>query len=81
MKADFPWVGIDVNKANLDVYPRPSGQTFQLPNDPKGIAHLIERLNGVSIQQVILEATGGLEMAAAQALQAQRIAVSVINPR
>lgn len=75
------WVGIDVSKASLDVYLRPSGQAFQLPNGPDGLTELVERLEGVSVQQVILEATGGLEMAAAQTLQAQGLAVSVINPR
>ncbi|MBD0270060.1 MAG: IS110 family transposase [Cyanobacteria bacterium Co-bin8] len=81
MKAAPQWVGIDVSKAYLDVYLRPSGQAFQLPNNPQGIAQVVERLRGVNVQQVILEATGGLEMAAAQTLQGQGLAVSVINPR
>ena len=75
------WVGIDVSKASLDVHLRPSSQQFQVRNQASGIAELIERLQSSQIQQVILEASGGLEFEAAQALQQQRFAVSIINPR
>lgn len=75
------WVGIDVSKASLEVYLRPSGHSFQLNNQASGVAQLVEHLQGFKIQQVVLEATGGLEFEAAQALQAQGLAVSIINPR
>ncbi|WP_370584672.1 transposase [Oculatella sp. LEGE 06141] len=42
---------------------------------------LIEQLKSFKIHQVILEATGGLELEAAQALQEQGFAISIINPR
>jgi transposase len=75
------WVGIDVSQASLDVYLRPSGQQFQCKNHADGIAELVKRLEQFDIKQVVLEATGGLELAAAQALQAHGYAVSIINPR
>ncbi|NJO79338.1 MAG: IS110 family transposase [Cyanobacteria bacterium RM1_2_2] len=75
------WVGIDVSKATLDVYLRPSSKQFQVPNQASGIAQLIEQLQSFEIAQVILEASGGLELDAAQALQEQGFAVSIINPR
>lgn len=81
MKQQFQWVGIDVSKANLDVYLRPSGKQFQVKNQASGIAELISHLQVVKIQRVVLEASGGLEMDAAQALQKQGFAISVINPR
>ncbi len=81
MEQQSQWVGIDVSKANLDVYLRPSAQQFQVNNQASGIIELIQQLQALKIQQVILEATGGLELEAAQALQEQGFAISIINPR
>ncbi|NJO43393.1 MAG: IS110 family transposase [Cyanobacteria bacterium RU_5_0] len=75
------WVGIDVSKATLDVYLRPSAKRFQVSNQTSGIAQLIQQLQFFEIQQVILEASGGLELNAAQALQEYGFAISIINPR
>ncbi|NJL42191.1 MAG: IS110 family transposase [Leptolyngbyaceae cyanobacterium SM1_4_3] len=75
------WVGIDVSKAYLDVYLRPQKQAVQFPNQASGIAALIQYLQAFDVQQVILEATGGLELAAAQALQASGYGCSILNPR
>ena len=38
MTAPTVFVGIDVSKATLDVAVRPAGTTFQVANDPDGIA-------------------------------------------
>lgn len=81
MEQQSQWVGIDVSKANLDVYLRPSGRQFQLKNQASGIVELIKQLQGFKIEQVILEATGGLELEVAQALQEQDFAIAIINPR
>jgi transposase len=81
MEQQPQWVGIDVSKANLDVYLRPSAKQFQVKNQDSGIDELIQQLQLFKIQQVIVEATGGLELAAAQALQQQNFAISIINPR
>ncbi len=75
------WVGIDVSKGTLDVYLRPSGEQFQVPNQDLGIAELVKRLQAFEIEQVIVESTGGLELDVAQALQDANIGVSIINPR
>ncbi|MBD2463057.1 IS110 family transposase [Oscillatoria sp. FACHB-1407] len=81
MDQPLQWVGIDVSKATLDVYLRPSGQSFQAKNQASGMIELIEQLQSFKIGQVILEATGGLELEVAQALQDQGLAISIINPR
>lgn len=81
MEQPLQWVGIDVSKASLDVYLRPSGQQFQFHNRASGIAELIQQLQAFKVKQVILEASGGLELEAAQALQEQGFAISIINPR
>jgi transposase len=75
------WVGIDVSKASLDVYLRPSCQQFQVNNHTNGVVALVQQLQSFKIQQVILEASGGLELEAAQTLQEQGFAISIINPR
>jgi transposase len=81
MEQQSQWVGIDVSKANLDVYLRPSSKQFQVKNQASGIVELIQQLQSFKIQQVILEATGGLELEVAQTLQEQGFAISIINPR
>ena len=81
MEQQKQWVGIDVSKASLDVYLRPSGKQFQFNNQANDIVELIRQLQEFPIEQVILEASGGLELEAAQALQKQGYATSIINPR
>ena len=81
MEQPLQWIGIDVSKASLDVYLRPSGQQFQFNNRASGIVESIQQLQVFKVQQVILEASGGLELEAAQALQQQGFAISIINPR
>jgi transposase len=81
MEQQSQWVGIDVSKANLDVYLRPSAQQVQVKNQASGIVELIQKLQLFKIQQVVLEATGGLELEVAQALQGQGFAIAIINPR
>jgi transposase len=74
------FVGIDVSKADLDVAVRPDGQEFRLPNTPEGVAALVQRLVALAPALVVLEATGGLERAAAVALAAAGVPLRVIEP-
>lgn len=74
------FVGIDVSKAYLDVASRPDGQGFRLPNTAEGIASLIERLGPLSPALILLEATGGLEWAAAVALAEAKLPVRIVEP-
>ena len=57
------FVGIDVSKDRLDVAARPAGEAWQVPHDPQGINSLTERLREVAPRLVVVEATGGMEMA------------------
>ena len=74
-------VGIDVAKAHLDVAARPSGESWQVPNDEAGIRHLIERLRALAPELIVLEASGGREVLAASALSEAGLPVAVVNPR
>jgi len=75
------FVGIDVSKAELEVAVRPSGERWTACNDGPGISRLVERLKGQALALVVLEATGGFEVAAAAALAAAGVPVVVANPR
>jgi len=75
------FVGIDVAKARLDVGLQPSGETWAVEHDEVGIARVVERLVEERPTLVILEATGGLELAVAAALVAAEVPVQVVNPR
>lgn len=75
------FIGIDVSKDQLDVHVHlhDNGQSFE--NTEKGIAALIAFLHPMKPTLVVLEATGGLEMAAASALSGDQHSVAVVNPR
>jgi transposase len=74
-------VGIDVAKATLDVQVRPSEERWTVANDDAGIRTLVAQLRGVAPTQVVLEATGGYELAVVSALAAAALPVVVVNPR
>jgi transposase len=73
------YVGIDVAKATLDVFIRPTGAAFSVTNEERGIQQLCRELEPAD--SVILEATGGLEVPVASALATAGIAVAIVNPR
>ena len=75
------FVGIDVSKDCLDVAVRPTGEAWQVPYDSQGSSDLVERLGELAPQLVVLEATGGIEMALAGELAASQLAIAVVNPR
>lgn len=71
----------DVSKAMLDVAVRPGGRLGKFPNDEVGIDALVARLKALVPRLIVLEATGGLEMASASALATAGLLVAVVNPR
>ncbi len=75
------FVGIDVSKDCLDVAVRPTGEAWQVSYDSQGSSDLVERLGELAPQLVVLEATGGIEMALAGELAASQLAIAVVNPR
>ncbi len=75
------FVGIDVSKDRLDVAVRPTGEAWQVSHDSRGISRLVERLGELAPRLVVLEATGGMEMALAGELASSHLAIAVVNPR
>jgi transposase len=76
------FIGIDVAKRELEVSERPSGACWTASNDVAGIAGLVERIRAAGpVALIVVEATGGYEMALVAALAAVQLPVVVVNPR
>ena len=75
------FVGIDVAKDFLDVHVRPRDETWRVPNDAAGHDTLRQRLAIMPDVLIVLEATGGYEVAVVGALAGAGLAVVVANPR
>jgi len=74
-------VGIDVSKATLDIAIGVKATPLSVSNKTDGFDILLDELARHQVALIVLEATGGLEMAVACVLQAAGYAVAVINPR
>jgi transposase len=74
-------VGIDVSKATLDVAVYGSSEVRAFANSPRGFRRLAAWLLPQRPRQVVLEATGGYEQAALDALFAVGLPMVRANPR
>ncbi|NOT73162.1 MAG: transposase [Hyphomicrobium sp.] len=79
MTAAPQWIGIDVSKKMLDVYSQNLG-AFRVANSAQGLDTLIAKLAKITVAGVVMEATGGYEQAAHQALMFHGINASIVNP-
>jgi transposase len=77
---DAIYVGIDVSKDRLDVHVSPSGETFAVARDGKGLEVLVERLQTLSPKLIAVEATGGFETIVAAAVAGAGLPLVVVNP-
>ena len=75
------FVGIDVAKAELEVVVRPSGARWTVTNNAAGLAQLQERLQASAPSLIVLEATGGYEVAVVAVLATAALPVVVLNAR
>src|SRR5262245_24883 len=75
------FIGIDVAKAHLDIAVRPSGERWQIDNEPEAWAGVAERLTGLQPTLIVLEATGGFEAGVVATLVGAGLPVVVVNPR
>ncbi len=80
---DTLWVGIDVSKAELQLdCPGPSiSLPAKLANDSAGLKSLVKHLAPHGQVHVVFEATGGYDKPLLEALQANGITCSRLNPR
>lgn len=80
MVAEPKWIGIDVSKLRLDVHIHPGAEAFSAPNDAAGIRAILKKLKGLEVAAIGLEASGGLERKAANALAGRGYMVHVLDP-
>jgi transposase len=81
MNEPIQFVGIDVSKASLDVAITPAASAWSVRNDSAGITKLVDRLTPIAPKLIVLEATGGWELACVSELVATHLPVVVVNPR
>jgi transposase len=77
----FIGVGVDVSKQTLDVALHGDKSVHQFTNDPTGFKALIKWLKPLAADQIVLEATGGYEQKALDALYAAGLPVVRVNAR
>jgi transposase len=75
------FVGIDVSKSQLDVASLPDGEIKEFSNNKRGIEKLVDWVQEEPPELVVLEATGGLEIAVSVALFEAGLSLSITNPR
>lgn len=78
---DKCWVGIDVSKAQLDLFISSREREVTFGNDDAGRGQLVDELVQAQPTLIVLEATGGLERALVAQLLAAELPVAVVNPR
>lgn len=74
-------IGIDISKATLDIYLLWSDTYLQCANSSQGIKKLVKLCKKESPGLIIMEATGGYELASASQLYVEGFPVAVMNPR
>lgn len=74
-------IGVDVSSEHLDAAIGPQGPVQRFANTAAGIGKLIRRLGGLSVEVVLMEATGGWERVPAEALYGASLPVAIVNPR
>jgi len=77
---DARFVGIDVSKDRLDVHVLPTNETFAVARNGEGLVALNERLAGLGVTTVAVEASGGFETVVAASLAGAGLPVVVVNP-
>lgn len=81
MEEALRYAGIDVAQDWLDAAIHGVGQPWRVTSDEQGVQDLIRALQEQGVALVVVEATGGLEIPLAVALDVAGIPVAVVNPR
>jgi hypothetical protein len=73
-------VGVDVGKAQLDLYLLEREQAISIPNDEQAIASLLRRLVRYRLERIVIEATGRLEQTFVRAALSKGLPIVVVSP-
>lgn len=79
-KQESSYLGMDVGKDWLDLAEWGKDTVKRFPNSPSGVEELLVHLQLINPELVVVEATGGYEQLAVQAMYTGNIPVSVANP-
>lgn len=74
------YVGIDVSKDRLDVAVLSEKRAWKVENRKAGIQKLVEQMQTICPELIVVEATGGYQRAAVEALFHAELSVAVVNP-
>lgn len=74
------YVGVDVCKAQLDVYLHPIGQSLRVANSAAGLRRLKRELARREVALIVMEATGKFHREAHRNLHASGFPVAIVNP-
>jgi transposase len=75
------YAGIDVSKKTLDFAFHGETASQQVVNDAEGIATLVRVIQERGVAGIVVESTGGLELAVVTALAQAQQPVALVNPR
>jgi len=82
ISADKIVIGIDVAKDELAIFiDGPSERQFTCPNKPKDLKRLARNFKKLDPAMIVLEATGGYELAAAVAFSEAELPFAIVFPR
>lgn len=73
-------VGVDTGKYQLDIYLRPIDIYFSVSNDEKGIQEALNTIKKYTVERIIIEATGRLEMPFIMACAKAKLPFVIANP-
>jgi len=79
MQSSF--IGIDISKNTLDVHVLPEDTRYSYAYEPQKIKALIRKLKQLKPVLIVMEATGGYELAVASKFAEAKLPVAVVNPR
>lgn len=74
------YVGIDVSKKQLDIAVNQDGAWWQSPNDEKGVAMTVAKLQELRPSLIVVESTGGLEVRLLTALYEAELPFCRVHP-
>jgi transposase len=81
MSGSQSFIGIDVSKRVLEIAVHEDEYHSRCANQESAFGELIAELIALNPERIVLEATGGLEIAVTAALYAAGLPVVVVNPR
>lgn len=74
-------IGADISKDHIDLYRLPNGSRRRIANDSEGFAQLLAWIGKAAVSRIVYEPTGAFHRAFEQALLAEGLPLSKVNPR